>query len=345
MSRRRADRPIHTYPAPKRKAALWRHRDIFLKEGVSQILERMRTPVLDGQGSVLLVGLNDAAVQFFRDAHRAKAPITSELETWAARVASTSEAFLAALGLKAGNPPQGSLNEALHNAFVTLTAWNWDYSSNCECADRLDPLEALAMAAGGAFVAHDLSSRAASYYASQKVDRQSAAKRKGLSPRQRLTISLARLYSRCFGEKVPKYPQPGASPFLRFVKATFDIIAIRMAPTARAIALPDDGSDAEAAKNLGKVNERQIAGDLKVVHMLIEREHGPLAGPPTPSLADTYIAGLPPEVREILERAREEVLGQRKEQPPKDAPAANASEPPASQARAAPKKKRGFSRS
>lgn len=345
MSRTRPGQPVRIYSAPVRTAALWQQKAVFLTEHVSQILDCVREPVFNGQESVLLAGLNDAATQFFRDARRAKAPITSEMETWAVRVASTSAAFLAALGVEAGKPPQGTLNEVLLNAFVALTAWNRNGSSNCECADHLDPLEALAMAAGGALVAHDLSSRAASYYASQKVDRQSAAKRKGLSPRQRLTISLAKLYNRCFAKEAPKFPQPGASPFLRFAKASYDIMAIRMASPARAITLPEDGSDAKAAKNLGKVNERQIAGDLKVVHVLIEREHGPLAGPPTPSLADTYIAGLPPEVREILERAREDVLGQRKEQPPKDAPAANASEPPASQAGAAPKKKRGFSRS
>src|SRR5262249_14255297 len=159
---------------------------------IPTIADRVKECVIASRKAELIDGLNDAATQFFRDARRTKAPITSEMETWALRVATTSAAFLAALGLEAGNPPQGPLNDALRNAFVALVAWNSCDFLNRECADRLDPMEALGMAAGGAFVAHDLSSRAAQYYASQKVDRQSAAKRKGLSPRQRLTISLAK---------------------------------------------------------------------------------------------------------------------------------------------------------
>jgi hypothetical protein len=341
MLGRRANREL--YPAAQRTAVQWQRQDIFVRTDVPKIVDCVKLPVADDLKKALIDGLNDAAIELFGDARRANAPTSSELEKWTARVASASADFLAALGFDAENPPVGSLDDYLREAFVTLTAWERDDFSEPKHADALNFWEVLGFAAGSAFSVHARSARAAEHYATQKVDRQSAAKRKGLKPRQRFTLSLAMLFNRCFGQTIPKYPDPGASPFLRFAKVSYDIVAERMATPTKSVTLPNDGSDAEMAKYLAEVNERQIAGDLKAVRGLVKSKHGPLAAPPTSALADIDISGLPLEVREILERGRDEVLAQK--QTYGATSAANASEASASEIAGVPKKKGGPSRS
>jgi hypothetical protein len=124
-------------------------------------------------------------------------------------------------------------------------------------------------------VARDLSLHAAHYYerakktAASKDGRESRALT--LSARQGFTWYLGQVFGQCFGVQMPRRPNAGASPFLRFAYKACEVVGHRMVAPADPVTFPQDGGDYEAARALLRASESKLADDVRAIWEVIDK--------------------------------------------------------------------------